>query len=46
MCGFFIMCFATMWMKTRRRKTQMGALIWMLFIAVVTVVLERETFFS
>ena len=25
---------------------QMGALIWVLFVAVVTVVLERETFFS
>ena len=25
---------------------KMGALIWFLFVAVVTLVLERETFFS
>ena len=25
---------------------QMGALIWVLFVAVVTVVLERDCFFS
>ena len=30
----------------RRRMKKMGALIWFLFVGVVMVVLERETFFS
>ena len=29
-----------------KEMKKMGALIWFLFVAVVTLVLERETFFS
>ena len=29
-----------------KEMRQMGALVWFLFVAVVIVVLERETFFS
>ena len=29
-----------------KEMRKMGALIWFVFVAVVTVVLERETFFS
>lgn len=50
MRGFFRIVFGTMGMpgepgRMRKGMKRMGALIWILFVAVTTLALERETFF-